>query len=98
MNKNYLFSLISLLLFVIGIINPKHLSAQISEGGTPSSFQYSNRLKSSLPIKQIPIDFSVEDLKTVDEWQVSQGAPLKVGVFIGINLSIDTDGHWITSL
>lgn len=96
MNKNYLFSLISLLLFVIGIINPKHLSAQISEGGTPSSFQYSNRLKSSLPIKQIPIDFSVEDLKTVDEWQVSQGAPLKVGVFIGINLSIDTDGHWIT--
>ena len=94
MNKNYLFTLISLLLFAIGIINPELLSAQISEGGTPSSFQYNNRLKSSLPIKQIPIDFSVEDLKMVDEWQVSQGAPLKIGVFIDTDLSIDTDGHW----
>ena len=94
MNKNNLFSLISLFLFIIGAICPVSLSAQISEGGIPSSFQYTNRFKSSLPIRQIPIDFSVEDLKMVDEWQVSQGAPLKVGTFIDTDLSIDNAGHW----
>jgi len=94
MNKNNLFLLISMFLFMIGIIYPASLSAQISEGGIPSSFQYTNRLKSSLPIRQIPIDFSVEDLKMVDEWQVSQGAPLKVGTFIDTDLSIDNAGHW----
>ncbi|MDO4756430.1 MAG: hypothetical protein Q4A54_08810, partial [Parabacteroides sp.] len=96
MNKNYLLSLIFLCLLIIESICPKSLYAQISEGGSPSSFQYSNRLKSSLPIKQIPIDFCVEDLKMVDNWQVSQGAPLKIGTFIDADLSIDNDGHWTT--
>ena len=57
---------------------------------------YQNTLKSDLPTDQIPINFSVEDLKTVDRWQVSQGAPLKVGVLLPTDLTIDNAGSWNT--
>ena len=81
---------------VTGIVLPGSAYAQISEGGTPTSFKYQNTLKSDLPTVQIPINFSVEDLKTVDRWQVSQGAPLKVGVLLPTDLTIDNAGSWNT--
>ena len=95
MNKKVLFPLISLLLLLAGTTLPESAYAQISEGGTPVSFQYQNTLKSDLPTIQIPVDFSVEDMKTVDRWQVSQGAPLKVSKLIQTDLSIDNAGNWI---
>ena len=61
-----------------------------------TSFKYQNTLKSDLPTVQIPINFSVEDLKTVDRWQVSQGTPLKVGVLLPTDLTIDNAGSWNT--
>lgn len=70
MNKKALLPLIGLFLLVTGIVLPGSAYAQISEGGTPTSFKYQNTLKSDLPTVQIPINFSVEDLKTVDRWQV----------------------------
>lgn len=96
MNKKILLSLISLFLSLIGITFPESVYAQISEGGTPASFKYQNTLKSDLPTVQIPVNFSVEDLKTVDRWQVSQGAPLKVGTLIDTDLTIDNSGNWTT--
>lgn len=96
MNKKALFPLISLFLLVTGIILPESVRAQISEGGTPASFKYSNTLKSDLPTVQIPVNFSVEDLKTVDAWQVSQGAPLKVAKLIDTDLSPENAGNWTT--
>ena len=96
MNKKALFPLIGLFLLVTGIVLPGSAHAQISEGGTPASFKYQNTLKSDLPTVQIPINFSVEDMKTVDRWQVSQGAPLKVGVLIPTDLTIDNAGDWST--
>ncbi|WP_279135817.1 T9SS type A sorting domain-containing protein [Parabacteroides johnsonii] len=96
MNKKALFPLISLFLLVTGIVLPGSAHAQISEGGTPASFKYQNTLKSDLPTVQIPINFSVEDMKTVDRWQVSQGAPLKVSQLIPTDLSIDNAGNWTT--
>lgn len=96
MNKKALLPLIGLFLLVIGIVLPGSAHAQISEGGTPTSFKYQNTLKSDLPTVQIPINFSVEDLKTVDRWQVSQGAPLKVGVLLPTDLTIDNAGSWNT--
>lgn len=96
MNKKVLLQLISLFLSVAGICLPESAYAQISEGGTPASFQYPNILKSDRPAVQIPIDFCVEDLKAVDRWQVSQGAPLKVGKLIKTDLSIDHSGNWTT--
>lgn len=96
MNKKALFPLIGLFLLVTGIVLPGSAHAQISEGGTPASFKYQNTLKSDLPTVQIPINFSVEDMKTVDRWQVSQGAPLKVEVLIPTDLTIDNAGDWST--
>lgn len=96
MNKKALFPLISLFLLVTGIILPESVRAQISEGGTPASFKYSNTLKSDLLTVQIPVNFSVEDLKTVDAWQVSQGAPLKVAKLIDTDLSPENAGNWTT--
>ena len=96
MNKKALLPLIGLFLLVTGIVLPGSAHAQISEGGTPTSFKYQNTLKSDLPTVQIPINFSVEDLKTVDRWQVSQGAPLKVGVLLPTDLTIDNAGSWNT--
>ena len=73
MNKKALLPLIGLFLLVTGIVLPGSAHAQISEGGTPTSFKYQNTLKSDLPIVQIPINFSVEDLKTVDRWGQPRG-------------------------
>lgn len=81
-------------LFLCGCLLPESAHAQISEGGTPASFKYPNTLKSSLPTAHIPINFSIEDLITVDRWQVSQGAPLKAGVLIPVDLTIDNAGGW----
>lgn len=72
------------------------MQAQISEGGLPLSFSYPEQLKSESAPLQIPVDFSVEDMKAVDAWQVSQGAPLKVVRFIDTNLSITNSGNWVT--
>ena len=77
----------------VGITN---IYAQISEGGLPPSFNYQNTLKSALSAVEIPVNFSVEDLKVVDEWQVSQGAPLRVAKLIDTNLNIIKDGNRIT--
>ena len=96
MNNKVFFPLISLFLLLAGSIMPESAFAQISEGGTPASFRYHNSLKSDLPTVQIPVKFSVEDLKTVDAWQVSQGTPLKVSTLIDTDLSIENAGNWTT--
>ena len=75
---------------------PVTLTAQISEGGTPPSFSYLNVLKSTSTGIDIPITFSVEDLKVVDAWNVSQGAPLKVATLIPADLSMENAGEWST--
>ena len=74
---------------------PSSSTAQISEGGLPPSFGYTNLLKSGSSAVDIPVTFSVEDLKTVDAWNVSQGAPLKVATLIPVQLSIENSGNWI---
>lgn len=97
MNCNKLFrhsiyiNIICLFLFHAG-----EMKSQISEGGKPASFNYRNMLKSEQPAVQIPVNFSVEDLIAVDEWRVSQGAPLTVSTLIDTDLNIDNSGKWIT--
>jgi lysyl endopeptidase len=72
------------------------LHAQISEGGLPPSFQFSTELRSAEQPIQIPVNFSVEDLKVVDAWQVSQGAPLAIAKLIPTDLGITNAGKWLT--
>ena len=72
------------------------LHAQISEGGLPPSFRFATDLRSIEQPIQIPVNFSIEDLKTVDAWRVSQGVPLAIAKLIDTDLNISNDGHWIT--
>lgn len=83
-------------ILAVALLFAGQLKAQISEGGLPVSFNYPNTLKSDPGTVQVPVNFSVEDLKTVDAWQVSQGAPLKVATFIPVKLSIENSGEWRT--
>ena len=61
----------------------------------PASFNEQNTLKSQLPVVDIPINFSVEDMKVVDAWQVSQGAPLAVSTLLDTDLNMDNAGLWL---
>lgn len=85
--KSILFSLLFIPILAYG---------QISEGGTPPSFQHSSLLKSGSKPQVVPIDFSVEDLKSVDEWQVSQGSPLRVSTILPVNYNLTEAGEWLT--
>ena len=63
----------------IGIGVSTTASAQMGEGGTPPSFRYQTMLRSEAAVTDIPVTFSVEDMKQVDRWQESEGlAPLCV--------------------
>lgn len=72
------------------------LNAQISEGGLPPSFRFATGLRSTGQAVEIPVHFSVEDLKSVDAWRVSQGAPLTIAKVIDTDLNISQDGAWTT--
>lgn len=72
------------------------LQAQISEGGLPPSFEFTTELRSREQPLQIPVNFSVEDLKMVDAWRVSQGGLMAIAKVIKTDLSIRNAGRWIT--
>ncbi len=68
--------------------------SQISEGGTPPSFLYDDHLKSTAEPLNIPINFSVRDLKQMDEWRYKNAlAPLKIAENIPVSLSLMKDGN-----
>lgn len=80
----------------IGYFSISSSLAQISEGGLPPSFQFAGSLRSEKLAEQVPVNFSVEDLKTVDAWRVSQGAPLRVAKSIPTSFDIADSGDWIS--
>lgn len=83
------------LFLVLCLIIPKAY-AQISEGGLPPSFNHPSALRSELSVTQIPVNFSVEDLKAVDAWQTSQGQPMRIAKIIPTDLDINRAGDWQT--
>ena len=81
----------------IGYFSISSSLAQISEGGLPPSFQFAGSLRSEKLAEQVPVNFSVEDLKAVDAWRVSQGAPLRVAKSIPTSFDIANSGfHYPT--
>lgn len=90
-------SLLSISIFIIFFLQTTKIQAQISEGGTPPSFQYETTLRSSQATTEIPVTFYVEDLKRVDEWQAAEGlTPLRIATSIDVALNISNAGHWST--
>lgn len=94
MEYKHLFSYLTTGITCIFFLITGPLKAQISEGGLPLSFKYPDMLRSEQSPVQLPVDFSVEDMKIVDAWQVSQGAPLKVATFINTDLNLNNSGEW----
>jgi hypothetical protein len=82
------------ILFGVLLFALNNVYGQISEGGLPPSFRYGRSLRSTIPLAQAPVRFNVEDMKLVDEWQVSQGQPLKVATLIEYGLTTDNAGAW----
>lgn len=99
MNRKSLLTHFVFIISFIGLFSsfPDLAQGQISEGGLPPSFQYpSPGLRSEGKTIRIPVGFSVEDLKTVDAWQVSLGAPLRVSTLIDTDLSLMRSGIPVT--
>lgn len=79
----------------IGIGVSTTASAQIGEGGTPPSFRYQTMLRSEAAVTDIPVTFSVEDMKQVDRWQEQEGlTPLCVSTLINVALNPGNSGKW----
>lgn len=93
---NSFFLRLVICLFCICGFSNAVLHAQVSEGGLPPSFQHPNSLRSAEQPIQIPVNFSVEDLKVVDAWRVSQGSPLAIAKLIPTDLGITNAGQWVT--
>ena len=70
--------------------------AQVSEGGFPPSFRYQIATRSGETVENIPVTFHVDDLKRVDEWQSSEGAPAAVATLIDVSLTPRNAGRWVT--
>lgn len=87
--------LLFLTLLFVGILGSKSIYAQINEGGTPPSFNFTITKQTKQPL-QIPADFDVENLKKKDNVDAKNGIPLRMGKNIPVNLSIDNSGEWIT--
>lgn len=87
---------IRLAIFLTTLFLTLQIKAQISEGGFPPSFAYDNSPGSEIPVTDIPVIFNVDDLTTVDEWQVSNGYPLKVATSIPVSLNTRNSGQWLT--
>lgn len=86
----------TLLIMFVLLTSSMFSHAQLSEGGTPASFNIGTSLRTTPEPVNIPIKFNIEDLKLVDEWQVSQGAPLRLATIIDTTLTIEKNGNWFT--
>ena len=72
------------------------IEAQISEGGIPPSFGHNQTLKSTTAPLEVPVTFSIEDLKMVDAYRVSQGAPLRLSKLIPVELDLENKAQQLT--
>lgn len=88
MNRRFAFSILTLFILT-------QTKAQINEGGLPPSFSYAS-LRSEIAATDIPVPFNVDDLLLVDEWQVANGAPLKVATSLYTDINVSNSGNWLT--
>jgi hypothetical protein len=70
--------------------------AQISEGGIPPSFHYSETKSSAGTVEKVPVNFYIEDLRETDGWQAREGVPMPVAKLIDVDYSPENSGKWIT--
>lgn len=89
--KQYLFY--SLLLLIMLLSYSSVAEAQISEGGTPSSFLYHKSSKATFQPHQVAVDLDIEALLKEDEEREADGMPLRCGKIIPVSLSMERDAR-----
>ncbi len=72
------------------------LNGQISQGGMPPSLAEVFKLKSTIPVVEVPIDFNVEQLRVEDEYDVANGMRTRLGVVIPVSIDLLNIGRWET--
>ena len=90
--KNYI-SLKKLLVAIL-LLTPFSAYAQISEGGTPPSFQSQAMLKRAINPSRIPIKFDVEQLRKEDAVSEAVGTPLRIAYNIDADFDMVNSGSW----
>ena len=73
------------------IVNPSR--AQISMGGEPPSFKYT-QLRSKTAEHIVNLNLDVKELQNTDDGQ--NGSPLPVALLLPVDYSIDNSGNWTT--
>ena len=81
-------------LIAVSLLLNSTIFAQLSEGGTPPSFQYSvvNALKKSISTRVIPSPSNIEELKKEDSQIPSIGYPQRIGASIPAEIDLYEDG------
>lgn len=84
------------LTLTILVIIPILTYAQISEGGTPPSFQAMNKLRASeiIPVHSVPIDIDVKRLIWEDSIAEKNHSAVRVAEVFPVNVNIDSTGIW----
>ncbi len=83
-------------LFIFSLIIYFPVRAQISEGGTPVSFQFSEKLEKNVPAVIMP-SFDLAALRAEDEINDKRkDIPWRFGNNFPVNLSLENSGLWET--
>lgn len=72
------------------------ISAQISEGGTPPSFNYPSSLRSAKITRSIDANINKTELLYQDSIAEKNGSPLRIATLIPVDFNINNSGEWMT--
>lgn len=93
MKRNKLFLSLCVLFSALSWVS---VSAQISEGGTPPSFNFENTLKFTQQPYVVNFTGDIQKLKLEDEILVQNGGPQRTGMPISVDININKTGKWTT--
>jgi len=89
--KKYLLSILSVFIYT------SVTYAQISEGGTPPSFDYPVGLRSLMaPYSVNTSSINVKELLYQDSIAERNGSPMRIATVIPVGIDINNNGEWIT--
>lgn len=83
-----------LAVLLIAVFFSNNLSAQISKGGTPPSFNYPNLLRSTIKTYRATLNFDVEQLRKEDQVTDRNGNLKRIAVNVPVDVDIARTGEW----
>ena len=93
LTNSMLHKLLFICLINVYMIFTPAVFSQISDGGRPLSFDYSPTLRNTTPVTKVPIDFYIEDLREIDQWQAREGVPMPVAKLVPVDYNMENSGY-----